>query len=246
MSSHSSSAANLKQDPVGEGLVKEEGEEEGDHESGSEETVVERTSSHTTVDTNTTISGGATSSKSTITRSPSKSSAATVSQDVTVPPLQGIRSSSGSQLNPDRPTTSSEQLKRKSSLEKLLGSDQRSNSITLECVEISSDVTHTSSFKDIRHSKYQKRHSELLAPPSHVTSLSRRPKAAPTIQSSHVTAHPSPTHHYHRRQASTGGYPSPSHTHTHTNYTHQLVTVYMYIYMYSTLASSSCAFLIIP
>ena len=156
--------------------------------------MVERTSSHTTVDTNTTISGGKSSIIIETTRPSSK----------TPPLLQGAGSSLGTQSNPDRSRTTSEQLSRKPSLERLRN-EQRSNSITIEpTLELPlANVTHTSSFKDIRHARYQKH--DLLAPPSHNASR-RPPKASPSVQGSHVTAQPSPSHYYHKRQASAGGY----------------------------------------
>ena len=206
-SSHGGSAGNLKSHDsfgdISKGGGDRGGGEEDDRESGSEETIVDHTSSQTTVETtntNSTITGqtGQTSmltgdiTENTIVRTKSYSTS-----NIAV-------STSNNSITIEAPILEETSLPTTDPMHTLLNpfqcTENQRPSIKAE--------PQSGSYKDLRHSPVLRKESQLRVPPS---ISSRRGKAGPSVQSSHVTALPGSSRSHHR-QASMGIFhhsPSP-------------------------------------
>ena len=178
------------------------GGQEDDRESGSEETIVEHTSSQATVNTNSTITSqtGQTSQTSMLTG------------DITENTI--VRTKSYSTSNIAVSTSNNSITIEAPILEETLPTTDPMLTLLnpFQCTEnqrpsIKAEP-QSGSYKDLRHSPVLRKESQLRVPPS---ISSRRGKAGPSVQSSHVTALPGSSRSHHR-QASMGIFhhnPSP-------------------------------------
>ena len=191
-STNSGSAGNLKsQDSLGD-VSKSRAERDFDHESGSEETVVEQSSSRVTMKTATSSSTVTSQPRPTDNTAPSQSSTNTSKTPSTI-------------LTPPTPTIPSLPviIDRSESLSEENVDNFRHPSLERPQPQL---PQHTGSFRDLRHSpalRKQTQKSIPLPPEISPSSSSRQSKVGPSVQVSHVTALPS--NGSHRRLASVGG-----------------------------------------